>query len=54
MSIAASASGGERQIISNQRAYSEGLMEELNVKAKETEELRQECERLKAQQAQKQ
>jgi len=37
----------ERQVISNQRAYSEGLMEDLNVKAKEVEELQQECERLR-------
>ena len=36
-----------RQVISNQRAYSEGLMEALDVKAKEIEELRQECERLR-------
>ena len=37
----------ERQVIKNQGIYSEGLMEELNVKAKEIEELRQECERLR-------
>jgi len=37
----------ERQIISNQRAYSKGLMEELNEKAREIKELRQECERLR-------